>query len=296
MEVWHDETSVAGPIALTTDPVGDPPWQLTRRVLTAWFGVSRAVVELVMSPDLWPEESSTARGRLRFYDIVFKTLAGSASSPTAPIEGRFREAVVAFQERAGSVNGEVSLFMWTDSDPYMTGVREVFGWPLVRGRIDLSGPLWEDQMRAGARGTAMLSAPSGAAAMRIDDAWHETEERSAAPCWLTPRRVLRRVGLDDDTREVLIVRPTVCEPGVRYAVTSHATLNSRPRIRFTCWKFVMPTTRSWMDSSLWLAPTSTCCEAAHGIAYISRWLCVRAGDCAFEDPQGCSRGQVRWCY
>ena len=201
----------------------DPPWHLGGRVVTAWFEAPRAFVEGIMSPDLWPGHTPTVRARLRFYDIAFKAPAGSAGSP---VEGRFREAVVAFRARAGGLEGEVSLFMWTDSDAYMLWGREVFGWPLIRGRIDLGGSLWDSRTPAsGAAGTAMLSAPGGQATLVVDELGHGQASAPGPACWITPRRVLHRAGLDAETREVLLVRPVVREAGVRYAATGRASLD-----------------------------------------------------------------------
>lgn len=202
----------------------DPPWQLTGRVVTTWFDVPRAQVEQVLSPSLWPAEAPTVRARLRFYNIAFTALADTARAPWLASEGRFREAVIAFQASAGSLNGEVSLFMWTDSDPYLMWGREVFGWPLLRGRIDLAGPLWESQTLLGSRGTATLSVPDGSIALAIGDVTNEVKEKRAPPCWLTPRRVLHRAGLDDETRELLIVRPNVQNPGVHYTASGSVVL------------------------------------------------------------------------
>jgi hypothetical protein len=176
-----------------------------------------------MSPDLLPAQSSTSRARLRFYDIAYKSLAAPSQSSLGQHEGRFREAVVAFLAQADGINGEVSLFMWTDSDAYMMWGREVFGFPLIRGAIDLSGPLWEGPTVSGCSGRARLSIPSSSASLDIDEVQHELPASAATPWWITPRRILRRAGLDDERREVLMVRPMIRRPGVRYAAAGHVS-------------------------------------------------------------------------
>lgn len=206
----------------------DPPWQLTGRVVTVWFDVPWAQVKQVMSPSLWPAEAPTVRARLRFYDVAFAALDDAATSPWVTGKGHFREAVIAFQAAAGSLDGEVSLFMWTDSDPYLMWGREVFGWPLLRGRIDLEGTLWESHALAGTQGTAALSVPGGSIALAIDDVGLETRGMRSPPRWLTPRRVLRRAGLENELRELLVVRPDVQNPGVHHTASGRVMIEFAP--------------------------------------------------------------------
>jgi hypothetical protein len=140
------------------------------------------------------------------------------------MEGRFREAVVAFLARTRGIDGEVSLFMWTDSDTYMMWSREVFGFPLLRGAIDLSGSLWGNPAVEGTAGAARLSLGDSWAALFIDQVQQGARGSQTAPNWITPRRILQRAGLDAETREVLIVRPEIRDPGMWHRATGNVAL------------------------------------------------------------------------
>lgn len=201
----------------------DPPWLMTGRSLTAWFDVPWGFVRRSMSPDLLPEEAETARIRLRFYDLAFTSLGAWHERSLAPREGRFREAVVGLPALAQGTAGEVSIFMWADAEPYLTWGREVFGWPVLRGQLDLLGPIWELTPDLGVVGECLLRCASGSA--RLDDI-HLTARAgmgSPAGLWLTPRRILHAAGLAGETRDVLIVRPDVRRAGVRFVGTCRVT-------------------------------------------------------------------------
>jgi hypothetical protein len=195
-------------------------------VATAWFNVERARLGGFLSPDLMPRgEDAGVRARIRFYDVRFQDARGGAN----PFTGRFREAVVAFASSAGAVDGEVSLFMWTDDDTYMLWGREAFGWPLERAAMTFDGSLWSDGAigPADLGGTSSARCAGGELGLRI-------EQISAAPAltgpgavWITPRRVLWRARSEGDTREVLLVRPEILDRGRRYEARGEAWLDFR---------------------------------------------------------------------
>ena len=144
----------------------DPPWLLAGRVVTAWFLAPWGVAEAVMSPDLLPERAEQIRVRLRFYELTFIALGNNPGQSLAPKEGRFREAVVGFPARFKERNGELSLFMWTDSDTYLMWAREAFGWPLLKGAIALTGDIWTSENLEGATGGGVVAHPTPAAEAR----------------------------------------------------------------------------------------------------------------------------------
>jgi hypothetical protein len=200
----------------------DPPWILEGRVATAWFTIARDRLATFLSADLLPRGGTGAvRARVRFYDVRFHADGQPGSSA-----GRFREAVVAFASSVGSVDGEVSLFMWTDDDTYMLWGREIFGWPLERAAMDLQGPLWSEGALGDAiSGVSTARCSHGELGLRIDEGRLAPASPSAAAIWITPRRVLRRAGLDGDTREVLLVRPQMLDAGRRYEASGSAWLS-----------------------------------------------------------------------
>jgi hypothetical protein len=184
-----------------------------------------AVAEGVMSPDLLPEPAERLRTRLRFYELTFEALGNNSGQWLAPRNGQFREAVVGFPARFKERSGEVSLFMWTDSDTYLMWAREAFGWPLLRGEITLDGDLWTSRELEGTRGRARLDTGWGSAELFDAQVGERNDTGLTAAWWLTPRRLLRRGGLDGEARELLAVRPTVRDPGVRYSGTGRIALD-----------------------------------------------------------------------
>jgi len=191
--------------------------------VTAWFEAPWAVIERAMSPDLLPEATPFVRTRLRFYDLAFEAL-GEAHQPLAPPEGRFREGAVGFPARWGSVDGESSLFLWTDSETYLMWAREGFGWPVLLAEVELEGELWGGVISEGASGEARLRDDWGSAALVDVRVLGRAPSGAPGGAWLTPRRVLHRGGLDGETREVLVVRPVVRAAGERHL--------ARGRVRF----------------------------------------------------------------
>lgn len=197
----------------------DPPWVMQGRALTAWFSVPWSFATRAMSPDLLPERVASVRIRLRYYDLRFQSLSRPSKTTGAVHEGRFKEATVAFPARVGQIQGEVSLFMWSDSDVYLAWGREVFGWPLLPARIALGGAIWEPDMGIGAQGSARVQGAHGSASIGRAQVRESLEPSSDGPCWITPRRIIQRGGLAPETREILLVRPNVRRSGARFLAT-----------------------------------------------------------------------------
>lgn len=191
----------------------DPPWTMTGSRITAWIRLPYALLARIVSPDLLPAESVDVEARLRFYTVTFQGVGRPGVD--APGSGQFREAVIAFPAQANGLLGQVSTFMWTDSDPYLLWGREVFGWPLERGDLDMD-PIAEFS-EAGQRPFASVRTTAGEAAMTVSSLRRSSERSRPEAPWLTPRRVLQRGGLDGETREVFIVRSTVRTAGRRYS-------------------------------------------------------------------------------
>jgi hypothetical protein len=202
----------------------DPPWILEGRVATAWFSVERSRLAGFLSPDIMPRgDGESVRARIRFYDVRFRDDRGRPN----PSGGRFREAVVAFASSAEAVDGEVSLFMWTDDDTYMLWGREVFGWPLEQAAMTFEGPLWSDGAMGEFGGAGSARCAEGELGLRIEQAWPAPALAGQAAVWITPRRVLWRARSEGDTREVLLVRPEILDCGRRYEARGEAWLNFR---------------------------------------------------------------------
>ncbi len=197
----------------------DPPWLMSGRAVTAWFPAPWDVVEKALSPDLLPEPAPFLRSRLRFYDLRFQARGSAPVHAPPPRDGRFREAVVAFPARFDELDGEVSVFLWTDSDAYMTWGREAFGWPVTLAQVALSGPLWSSVELLGLSGECRVEPGSGVAAVTEISVTGVSSSSPPSGHWLTPRRLLHAAGNEGETRELLVVRPAVKAPGKRYSAT-----------------------------------------------------------------------------
>jgi hypothetical protein len=165
--------------------------------------------------------------RIRFYDLEFRSLGGVPPDHVAPNSGSVREAVVAVPAVAGGSDGDATLFMWCDSDPYLLWGREVFGWPLVRGEIRLEGDLWSPGLSEGAQGSCELSTECGRVAVLGVEVGHALEGGVPVAGWIAPRRRLE-IATGGEIRDVTITWPRVVEPGVRFAAVGEGRIEFRP--------------------------------------------------------------------
>jgi hypothetical protein len=206
----------------------DPPWRISGRTLTAWFEIDRELLERAVPDALRRPATEPSWARLRFYDARFESLADADTHPLVPRSGTFREAVIAFPARAAGSDGDATMFMWADSEAYTTWGREVFGWPVLRGRIDLDGSLWDADLAAGATGSAAASMAAGSAAMVDVTLGDRRDGGRAGGYWVTPRRTLLRAGLDGERHELVAARPRLLDPGAAYDCRATVRLDLEP--------------------------------------------------------------------
>ena len=209
-------------------PWGDPPWLMSGVSVTAWFETSPDAVASLVSPAFEPLRGQAGvPTRLRFYRIDFEPRDGDAAF-RSHLAGQFLEAVIAFKGWIAGVDGEYSAYMWTDSDRYLAWGRENFGWPLVRGDIDLSGELWQDG-EAGTGSMCRLSVPGLTATLTVTgDRADDVVSPAPGPNWLTPRRILFPGGGEPERRDLLVVRPEVLRPGRLTHRDGHIRLDAAP--------------------------------------------------------------------
>lgn len=195
----------------------DAPWRITGRTLTAWFPVPDGVLRAVV-PGYLRSPAEKSWGRLRFYDARFESLDQRPQHPLVPRSGAFREAVVAFSANGAGLEGDSTMFMWADDDVYRTWGREIYGWPILTGTIDLEGSLWQPSLDLSATGSARLHCAAGEAAMVEVVVSGVAEQSPTRPLWwLTPRRRFDGRRLPSDNEEIVAVRPDIAHPGVAYA-------------------------------------------------------------------------------
>lgn len=185
----------------------DAPWRMRGTTVTAWFAPPKPLAESLLGPlcDASPDRVA----RVRFYDVEF---AGAQHPLRTAGYGHFREAVVAFPARSGQLIGEVSAFMWTDSETYLTWGREIFGWPLRSASFDLAGEAWhggsgEGSGRATFEGGRITiefinSAPS-----------RDVMPVPGAGTWITPRVIIPSAPLIRPQIEINAVEPHIIVPG-----------------------------------------------------------------------------------
>jgi acetoacetate decarboxylase len=205
----------------------DPPWLITGRSITGWFPVPRTVLEASVPPRL-RREGGDDWARLRFYDARFQACGASEEAHLAPRAGAFREAVVAFAAVAGELEGDGTMFMWADDEAYTTWGREVFGWPILRGGFTFEGTIWDSPLAAGARGSAMLRASAGTAAIGDVRLGEQIDSSTSGGWWITPWRRLERAALDGERTDVVAARPRIVRPGRTYDATGAIRLEFAP--------------------------------------------------------------------
>ncbi len=206
-----------------------PPWVLSGRILTAWCEMPRELLASAMSPDLLPLGGPSLRTRVRFYDLAYEALGSSSLAPLAPTAGRFRECSVAVPARYREIEGELSLLLWSESETYLTSGREIFGWPIRLAEIDLAGSLWSAGSLPGTSGSAAMRESWGTisiAGVKVAGVSDDPPiSLTSTTAWLAPRLNLRRGGLDEDERELLVIRPEVRSGGERYSATGELTFD-----------------------------------------------------------------------
>lgn len=205
----------------------DPPWLITGRSITAWFPVPRSVLEAAL-PRALRRAGEEPWARLRFYDARFEVCKPPAGAPLAPRAGAFREAVVAFPAAAGGCEGDATMFMWADDEPYTAWGREVYGWPILRGALTLEGSIWDAQLPSGATGSGHLQAASGSAALEGVELAEPVESTTSGGWWLNPRRRLERAGLDGEHSDIVAACPRILNPGRAYAASGSIRLEFAP--------------------------------------------------------------------
>jgi hypothetical protein len=196
----------------------DAPWRMRGATVTAWFAPPEPLGEALLGPlyDATPGRLA----RIRFYDVEF---TGARAVSTAGY-GRFREAVVAFPARSGDVIGEVSAFMWTDSETYLTWGREIFGWPLRRAGFDLAGEAW----RSGrGEGSGRVTFESGGIAIEFSESVPSRVVSSVpgAGTWITPRVIIPSTPPIRPQVEINAVEPRIIASGSRRHVKADLQLS-----------------------------------------------------------------------
>lgn len=121
---------------------GPPPWHMFGRVFTIWYrledpGEARRHIVHPLEVPLDP------LCRARFYDITHDAGMGDDLPTENPEQTHFHEAVIAVEVNYQALRGDYSIHMYADDPTYIAWGREVYGWPLKMGKINMTRP-WHD--------------------------------------------------------------------------------------------------------------------------------------------------------
>lgn len=134
---------------------GEPPWRMTGRVLTVWLRLGNPEEALAhVPPPLDVVDDPVVR--VRFWDIQHDAGFGDSTPARDPLGASFREVVFAIPVRFGDRTGEYPVHGYSDDPVYTAWAREVIGWPLKGGRVILSEPWRDEELRAGTELTGLL--------------------------------------------------------------------------------------------------------------------------------------------
>lgn len=164
---------------------GPPPWHMRGRTLALWYRLADPE-EARRHVPAGVEMDDDPVVRARFWDLEHDGIP--AESGAGGPWRQFHEAVVAFPARFGSVSGDYATYMYADDSAYTLFGREVMGWPVRDGRIEVDaepagGPA------AGVRLSARLER-GGATIMtaQLDlDGDQVDIDQSVLPRWLTTK-------------------------------------------------------------------------------------------------------------
>lgn len=117
-----------------------PPWRMRGRALALWYRLAdpdAARRHIPRSVEMDPDPVV----RARFWDLEHDAGAPvhDADRPADAVWTPIREAVVAFPVRHGHVEGDLPTYMYADDPIYTAMGRELMGWPVRGGTIELEG-------------------------------------------------------------------------------------------------------------------------------------------------------------
>jgi hypothetical protein len=189
----------------------EPPWLMSGTSITAWYESDPIAVAKNVSPSFVPMVGEKGvRTRIRFYDVDFQPTTGD-DAYRIKMSGKFREAVIAFKGSISGIEGEYSAFMWTNHDGYMSWGREIFGWPLMRGSIELAGSHWGEFPSE--RSISQIQGDGFHLQIIGNSSLGQEIPIRASSLWLTPRKIIFPAGEEAERRDLLIVRPKIIQAG-----------------------------------------------------------------------------------
>jgi acetoacetate decarboxylase len=117
---------------------GPPPWRMQGRTMALWYLLADPAEARRHVPALLEMDPDPVV-RARFWDMRHDAVPGEDGPGTRWTP--FREAVVAFPVRLDELEGDLPTYMYADDFAYTAFGREVMGWPVRDGRIEVEPDL-----------------------------------------------------------------------------------------------------------------------------------------------------------
>ncbi len=205
---------------------GPPPWHLHGRALSVWFRLqdpSEVRRHVPSTVDIQGEDDPVVRAR--FWELAHDSgLAGRIDLPPR----QFREAVVAFPVVHADISGEFLTYMYADDPVYMSFGRELMGWPLRHGDIQIT----EKGLRDSYVGQRTEATVSRLGSTVISSTFTLTnlvpEAARSLPKWLSYKLIPSVEGPHFTLRELVLTGPRRVEWGPTWAAKATLAFGPSP--------------------------------------------------------------------
>jgi acetoacetate decarboxylase len=200
---------------------GPAPWRMRGRTLALWYRLADPdEARRHVPPTVVMEDDPVVRAR--FWDMQHDGLGERAADGSGWTT--FREAVVAFPVSHGTTSGDYPTYMYGDDFAYNVFGREVMGWPVRDGEIEVD-PVPPSGPAAGLTVTGVMTR-GGRELMRATlrlTGEHEVDEDIAPPVWLATKVIPDATGPRVAVAQLLATGPERLHHRVRW--TADATLS-----------------------------------------------------------------------
>ena len=158
--------------------------------------------------------------RARFYELNMDGGYGDDLAVSNPPQSRFFEAVIAIECSYGGVQGDCSVHMYSDNATYIAWGREVIGWPLKEGNIDITSPWKPHQLEAGVEIAGNLER-FGGRLMSAKITLKEPRPSQAVPLpnWFSHKLIPGVDGSEPDVNQLILAGPSRMDIGPVWEAT-----------------------------------------------------------------------------
>jgi acetoacetate decarboxylase len=129
MRSWRNPSQEYGPL----------PWSMSGSSLTVFFKLESPEEARRRVPPMCDMDPDPIV-RARFWELDYEPGLIADENQQASERPHFREAVIAFPVSFGDISGDYTAHMYADDPTYIAFGREVMGWPLMTGEIEIHPP------------------------------------------------------------------------------------------------------------------------------------------------------------